>query len=634
MNRAEIENDHDLRTGKDRRLRLLTLAIVLIDLLAVYSFAYLSLTWRSTAQLSNANVFGSMTHSLIVDGSGRLYVAWIEQTLDKSMIMFASSTDFGSKWRSVVAYETALGGIGPDELKLNNLSMITDPDEHAHITFMKNVRPSRGYGDAFPWVLLYITNKGGEWSAPEEIKGPWNTDWMGFFNASDVRGYSEGVEGLQVDMDKNRVLHVASRHEGWWNWGAALYHHFKAPDSEWKTEEIRWKRAGTGDYATIRQFYILRQLATEGLFHEFGATVNESIDHLANQKLAEYRGDPGIGPSSQCWNKMFSNVDCQIQGLPLLFVSPTNELYVVNSRYDNQYAYSQRIPDTNFWRSNQLVNSEIDSSHQLAWSAYAPVLNIRIRAAQLLKAAFDKRGSVSLAMISDDSKKIYYTHDLKDVETAYVSSGTVGDVEIAMQGGPKQQETVHMVFTENLGDSERVLHTARASGRTWSRPDVLLPPISPRYRAMDLARRGSEAPRQYKLPFLAMTFVGAEGSLYFLRIGKIPAIMMLRALQRIMLYFALASVIMLSIFIAFEISLSRRRQLSRRMAFAYLSTLIIFLLVKDVYSWFQRDVLFLQPDLHTILATVAGFLSVLVGLTTSYGRIVNYMKRTGQFLAE
>ena len=66
-----------------------------------------------------------------------------------------------------------------------------------------------------------------------------------------------------------------------------MYHHFKAQNSEWKTEQIHWHQAGVGTYEILRQFYVLRQLAEGQFFSSMGPQSNDTIINLANQKLRE-----------------------------------------------------------------------------------------------------------------------------------------------------------------------------------------------------------------------------------------------------------------------------------------------------------------------------------------------------------
>jgi hypothetical protein len=168
--------------------------------------------------------------------------------------------------------------------------------------------------------------------------------------------------GLRIDIDADQVLHIASRHQGWWQWGSALYHHFKSPNSEWKTEEIRWKKTGLANYDVFRQYLVLRQLTQDDkTLSAINSQAKGAIMNLVYQKMTEYRGDAGDAINNKCWNPKGNTVDCVVQELPLLFVSPKNELYVFNARRDDKNLYFQKIAPTDYWSINSLANSEIDS---------------------------------------------------------------------------------------------------------------------------------------------------------------------------------------------------------------------------------------------------------------------------------
>ena len=196
-----------------RHLRIFLNMIVFIDFVLICAFSFHSLTKNDATEIrseSHASISNATMRSLIVANNGTLYVAWIEKGADDSMIIFASSTDFGSTWKRETALSMPNLGIRSDEEKFDDISLMIDSGHYAHISFTKNLRSARAYGDGYLWTLLYITNKGGNWSAPEEIKGPWNSDFVNDFSLSNIGAYSEGA---REHPDRHRLGSGASHRE-------------------------------------------------------------------------------------------------------------------------------------------------------------------------------------------------------------------------------------------------------------------------------------------------------------------------------------------------------------------------------------------------------------------------------------
>jgi hypothetical protein len=317
-----------------------------------------------------------------------------------------------------------------------------------------------------------------------------------------------------------------------------------------------------------------------------------------------------------------------VQDPPLLFVSPRNELYVFNSRQDDKHTYYQKIPPSTYWANNVLVNSEIDQVHRVEWGDYTRLFGaIEVRADQFVKAAFGESGRPHIAVISADSKKVYYSHDMQNIETAFVSTSSIRDVDIA-----QTSNEAHVIVSEDDGGSSHLLDIARSSDGSWNErvlvaTNVVQSSAAPPYSEINIARTSAEVPRNHTLPFVATTSVGSNGALQFSRIGKIPRSMEIQALEKLLFYFTLSSITVLAIFLTSEIVISRKQPFSQRLAIGYLITLIVFLLAKDIYSWHLRNELFMAPDPFTVFTTLSGLLGVLVGLVSNFNRIVEGLKK-------
>jgi hypothetical protein len=629
---------------KARLLRAFLIGIVLLDFILVCLLSFRSLTQHTTTQIeseNNGTISSSMTHSLVVGNDGGIYLAWIEKTTESSLVIFASSRDFGASWKQQVALKIPNYKIAPDEYKLNNVSLVIDSNQYAHISFMKRLRSISAYGDVYLSTLLYITNKGGNWSAPEEIKGPWNSDFITDFNLANKGAFSEGVNGLRIDIDADQVLHIASRHQGWWQWGSALYHHFKSPNSEWKTEEIRWQKTGLANYDVFRQYLVLRQLTQDDkTLSAINSQAKGAIMNLVYQKMTEYRGDAGDATNNKCWNPKGNTVDCVVQELPLLFVSSKNELYVFNARRDDKNLYFQKIAPTDYWSINSLANSEIDSKHieqQGAWSEYTKILgDVRLREDQLPKVWFDAANRPNIAFISEDSRKIYYSFNFSAVETAYSSVAAIRDVDVVVdEENGKERATV--IAAEDDGTNDRLVASTRSSANVWDQAKIIQSDLrkdsaDPPYREVNVGRNSAEKPRLRALPFIALTFFKSDGSFQFLRLGDIPKHLQIAALKKLLLYFTLSSITVLAIFLVSEIVISKTQPFSQRLAAGYLITLIIFLVAKDVYSWRERTSLILDPDLFVIVTSLGSFLAILVGLVSNFHKIIDGVKKASQLI--
>jgi hypothetical protein len=87
---------------KARLLRAFLIGIVLLDFILVCLLSFRSLTQHTTTQIeseNNGTISSSMTHSLVVGNDGGIYLAWIEKTTESSLVIFASSRDFGASWK-------------------------------------------------------------------------------------------------------------------------------------------------------------------------------------------------------------------------------------------------------------------------------------------------------------------------------------------------------------------------------------------------------------------------------------------------------------------------------------------------------------------------------------------------------
>ena len=143
--------------------------------------------------------------SLVQDGSGNLHTVFIEDIDDEHRkLYYASSTNNGTSW-SIENIPTIYGA--PYAAKIT-----VDQDGKVFIVYIDtdySISGSRHRHD------LYAThNRGSNWSRTL-LKAAWNF--------SSGYGYVQYYWPMDIVVDKDNVIHVYARQEGWYRYGGDVY---------------------------------------------------------------------------------------------------------------------------------------------------------------------------------------------------------------------------------------------------------------------------------------------------------------------------------------------------------------------------------------------------------------------------